>query len=211
MEEENISVVVRIRPLQSFEKENGETSCVKAASGGKEVHVKVGPQEAQVFSCNKCFGKETKQTPFFEESGITSLLDSAIEGYKVCAFAFGQTGAGKTYTVVGPWSSIIPNHENDGMLGRSLNYIFDKLDCLNTKFTVKISCLEIYHEHVYDLFSEEKERTSLQVREHQTDGFFLEGSKLIECATKKAAFKQVLRLINAFGIVHNVTKLILQL
>ena len=37
----------------------------------------------------------------FMNSGITSLLDSSVEGYRVCAFAFGQTGAGKTYTVIG--------------------------------------------------------------------------------------------------------------
>ncbi len=31
------------------------------------------------------------------------------------------------------------------------------------------------------MFSDEKERVSLPVREHSTDGFFLEGMKLIEC------------------------------
>ncbi|KAJ1433990.1 hypothetical protein B484DRAFT_394294 [Ochromonadaceae sp. CCMP2298] len=38
---------------------------------------------------------------FFSECGITELLDSAMKGYRSCAFAFGQTGAGKTFTMVG--------------------------------------------------------------------------------------------------------------
>ena len=46
-----------------------------------------------------------------------------------------------------------------------------KLHELNiTKFSLKISCLEIYQEHVYDLFAEERERVSLPVREHMAEG-----------------------------------------
>ena len=72
------------------------------------------------------FPTTTLQSNFFSQSGITSLLDSAILGYRVCAFAFGQTGAGKTYTVVGPDKTISFNNEA-GLLGRSLEYIFSKL------------------------------------------------------------------------------------
>jgi kinesin family member C1 len=66
------------------------------------------------------------QPQFFAQSGITGLLDAAIDGYRVCTFAFGQTGAGKTYTVVGPDKTITFNNEA-GLLGRSLEYIFGKL------------------------------------------------------------------------------------
>jgi hypothetical protein len=96
MEEENVKVVVRVRPMQTMEKKNGDIPCVKASDDGKEVQVKVGPLDAQVYKCNKCFPNDSTQALFFSESGITSLLDSAIEGYRACAFAFGQTGAGKS-------------------------------------------------------------------------------------------------------------------
>jgi len=29
------------------------------------------------------------------------MLDHAFEGYNVCIFAYGQTGAGKSYTMMG--------------------------------------------------------------------------------------------------------------
>ncbi len=47
------------------------------------------------YSCHRCFPKDVDQTNFFSESGVTALLDSALKGYRACAFAFGQTGAGK--------------------------------------------------------------------------------------------------------------------
>jgi hypothetical protein len=95
MEEENIQVVVRIRPMQAEEKKSGDVPCVKAVNEGREVQVKVGPLDAQVYRCNRCFNPETNQQEFFSECGITELIDSATEGYRACAFAFGQTGAGK--------------------------------------------------------------------------------------------------------------------
>lgn len=95
IEEENVKVVVRIRPMQTEEKKSGDVPCVKGVNDGREVQVKVGPLDAQVYRCNHCFNAETNQVDFFLECGITDLLDSSIQGYRACAFAFGQTGAGK--------------------------------------------------------------------------------------------------------------------
>lgn len=191
-EEENIKVAVRIRPLQQGEASRGETSCVRAGSDGREVQVKMGPLDAHIYRCNKCFPPETSQEAFFSECGLKDLLDSAIGGYRACAFAFGQTGAGKTYCIVGPGSAPRLGEASDGILGRSLDYLFKKLNSLNVKYTLRLSCLEIYHEQVYDLFSEAPvgrggERESLPVREHATDGFFLEGCRMLPCATAKQA------------------------
>lgn len=180
--EENIKVVVRIRPLQTNEKKNGDISCVQSIANGKEVQVKVGPLDAQVYRCNQCFTIDTTQLTFFNESGITELLDLAMQGYRACAFAFGQTGAGKTFTMIGPSKSINHREKQMGLISRSLEYLFNKLKPLKTRFKIRLSCLEIYHEQVFDLFADEKERVSLSVREHATDGFYLEGCKLVDCA-----------------------------
>ena len=62
---------------------------------------------------------------------------------------------------------------------------------MQVKFNVRISCFEIYHENVFDLFAEEKDRAPLGVREHSTDGFFLVGCKLINCQSYKVACNAV--------------------
>jgi len=200
MEEENIKVAVRIRPMQNVERKEGDIPCVKASDDGKEVQVKVGPLDASAYRCNQCFGNETTQSEFFNECGITELLDSAMKGYRSCAFAFGQTGAGKTFTMVGtPKGAGVSNHNREkqnGLISRSLEYLFIKLEEAGVQFSIKLSCLEIYHEQVFDLFAEEKDRTPLAVREHAADGFFIEGCKLVDCvsyAVANAAFEAAAR------------------
>ena len=79
--EENIKVVVRIRPLQQNEINKGETSCVRAnGEENRDCQVRMGPLDAQVYKCNKCFPPDTLQDTFFTECGLTNLLDSAIGG-----------------------------------------------------------------------------------------------------------------------------------
>lgn len=186
--EENVLVVVRIRPIQRSEEAKGEKPCVESIGNGKEVQVKTGPLDAHTYRCNACFPSDTSQLSFFTQCGVTNLLDSALSGYRACAFAFGQTGAGKTYSCFGPsMDNISPGDINEGLLGRSLNYLFDKLNGLDCKFLLRISCFEIYHENVYDLFCDNHERSPLVVREHSTDGFYLEGCKLVECKSYKVA------------------------
>lgn len=102
----------------------------------------------------------------------SDLLDSTLNGYRTCAFAFGQTGAGKTFTMMGSaigksgpgvhsaGSVTVMSHRdklNMGMVGRSIEYLFAKLESMEiSKCKIKISCLEIYQEHVFDLFAEER-------------------------------------------------------
>jgi hypothetical protein len=104
-----------------------------------------------------------------------------MKGYRACAFAFGQTGAGKTFTMVGLPKGSNNREKQSGLISRSLEYLFHKLEAAGVQFTIKLSCLEIYHEQVFDLFADEKERVPLSVREHAVEGFFIEGCKLVDC------------------------------
>eukprot|EP00603_Paraphysomonas_imperforata_P008060 CAMPEP_0114428580 /NCGR_PEP_ID=MMETSP0103-20121206/9009_1 /TAXON_ID=37642 ORGANISM="Paraphysomonas imperforata, Strain PA2" /NCGR_SAMPLE_ID=MMETSP0103 /ASSEMBLY_ACC=CAM_ASM_000201 /LENGTH=1182 /DNA_ID=CAMNT_0001597821 /DNA_START=245 /DNA_END=3793 /DNA_ORIENTATION=+ len=179
--EENIKVIVRSRPLNEREKKAGEESCVARANEGKEVQIRVNAREAQAFRCDSMLMGETTQEDFFKKSGIVNLLDSALGGYRACVFAFGQTGAGKTHTVVGGSTVVQSRSEDSGIMGRSFDYLYDKLKGLGIHFTVKVACMEIYQEQLFDLMVSEKERSALAVREHQTEGFFVEGCKLMVC------------------------------
>lgn len=193
--EENIRVVVRSRPLNDKERKAGDESCVARANEGKEVQIRVNAREAQAFRCDSMLMGETTQADFFNKSGIINLLDSALGGYRACVFAFGQTGAGKTHTVIGGSTVVQSRDEESGLMGRSFDYIYDKIQTLGINFTIKIACMEIYQEQLFDLLVLEKDRSPLAVREHQTDGFFVEGCKLMVCPTVEEAVNALNRAL----------------
>ncbi|CAD7923540.1 unnamed protein product [Amoebophrya sp. A120] len=56
-------------------------------------------REAETFEFDSVFGPSSTQTDIFEE--CADLVQSALDGYNVCIFTYGQTGAGKTYTLLG--------------------------------------------------------------------------------------------------------------
>lgn len=72
-----------------------------------------------------------------------------MNGYNSCILAYGQSGAGKTFTMG-------LNEKNLGLISLSLDSLFKKIRQRNgdEEFTVSASYIEIYNEKVYDLLSE---------------------------------------------------------
>eukprot|EP00659_Diplonema_papillatum_P019442 gene19442-29959_t len=103
------------------------------------------------FTFDKVFGPTVDQGTIFNE--ISQLIQSSLDGYKVCIFAYGQTGSGKTHTMEGPDPSV--ESDNNGMIPRAVNQIFDNCQWKSkqTGFTFRLLCsfLEIYNETVHDL------------------------------------------------------------
>eukprot|EP01050_Picozoa_sp_SAG11_P016158 SAG11_NODE_2172_length_3721_cov_2.345941_1_plen_360_part_10 len=102
------------------------------------------------FAFDKVFAGHCGQTEVFSE--VSRLVQSAIDGYKVCIFAYGQTGSGKTYTMQGATTP-----ESRGIIPRSLEMIVSETQRLadqGWKYTLHASFLEIYNETIRDLLAE---------------------------------------------------------
>ncbi|CAF0886482.1 unnamed protein product [Didymodactylos carnosus] len=74
------------------------------------------------------------------------LLGSVLEGYNATVFAYGATGAGKTYTMLG-------TEHNPGVMYRTLHDLFVEIQQFDGKreYQVSMSYLEIYNELIRDL------------------------------------------------------------
>ncbi|CAH1774965.1 unnamed protein product [Owenia fusiformis] len=110
------------------------------------------------------------QRKVYEDIGI-EMLEHAFEGYNVCIFAYGQTGAGKSYTMMGRnepgQQGIIPQLCED-----LFNRIKDNSDS-DVQYSVEVSYMEIYCERVRDLLNP-KNKGHLRVREHPLLGPYVE-------------------------------------
>uniref|UniRef100_A0A8C7PXA7 Kinesin-like protein n=1 Tax=Oncorhynchus mykiss TaxID=8022 RepID=A0A8C7PXA7_ONCMY len=74
----------------------------------------------------------------------------ALEGYNGTVMCFGQTGAGKTYTMTGATE----NYKQRGIIPRALQEVFHEVEQRSDHaFSVHLSFLEIYNETLVDLLA----------------------------------------------------------
>lgn len=95
------------------------------------------------------------------------MLNHAFEGYNVCIFAYGQTGAGKSYTMMG-------SRDEEGIIPRICRNLFTSMTDINTVYSIEVSYMEIYCEKVRDLLNPHANSSSLRVREHPLLGPYVE-------------------------------------
>eukprot|EP00985_Skeletonema_marinoi_P007822 scaffold3482_cov128-Skeletonema_marinoi.AAC.8 len=104
------------------------------------------------YGFDKVFNPVNDQADVWE--GAEPLVQSAIDGHKVCMFAYGQTSSGKTHTMIG--DSI-----NRGLIPRAVEKLFaskkefERSFAGNVSVSIKVELLEIYNEEVFDLLDAE--------------------------------------------------------
>ncbi|KAH9610955.1 hypothetical protein KSS87_002495 [Heliosperma pusillum] len=152
----NIRVFCRVRPLLPDEGLNADTKIISFPTSteamGRGIDLLQNGQK-HPFLFDKVFLPDTAQENVFVE--ISQLVQSALDGYKVCIFAYGQTGSGKTFTMMGKPG----NPELKGLIPRSLEQIFAARQSLQSqgwKYELQVSMLEIYNETIRDLLSTTK-------------------------------------------------------
>ncbi|XP_023777842.1 kinesin-like protein KIF9 isoform X3 [Cyanistes caeruleus] len=84
------------------------------------------------------------------ETVAKNVVAKALQGYNGTIMCYGQTGAGKTYTMTGAASE----YRNRGIIPRAIQQIFKSAaEFLNILVSVRISYLEIYNESLFDLLA----------------------------------------------------------
>lgn len=191
MAEENVKVAVRVRPFNSREKArdpeliismDGPRTTIRDPSGQHADKTFTfdysywshsGFEEKEDKSLHKVDAKYATQEDVFNDLG-QGVLNNAYEGYNTSLFAYGQTGAGKSYSMVG-------YGPNKGIVPLAFEALFQKVhanDDENTKYQVMFSMLEIYMEQVEDLLADPKLRKKggLKVRQNpQLGRFYVDG------------------------------------
>ena len=120
-EEENITCYVRCRPLNESEIELN-ANCISISKDKKSISIK---NCDNAYNYDKIFPAETDQKTIFNEIGLP-LVKKFLSGYNSTIFAYGQTGTGKTHTIIGPLESLFDDsNDNFGLIPNILNYLFN--------------------------------------------------------------------------------------
>ena len=108
-------------------------------------------QETWTYSFDKIL-HNASQEDVFQYCG-EEIVRKVPDGYNGTIMAYGQTGAGKTFTMNGS----TPNFKYRGLIPRAINLIFQEIGSKHDHdIVVKVSFLEIYNEQIYDLLSDER-------------------------------------------------------
>ena len=121
------------------------------------------------------------------------MIRNALNGYNTSLFAYGQTGAGKTFTMLGPRSSFTSSSYNSDDLGLIPRMCKSLID--DGTVSVEISFMEIYNERVRDLLTK-RSKSNVRVREHPRRGVYVEDLSSFAVSS----YDEVLKLLTRGGL-----------
>uniref|UniRef100_A0A7N6B9R5 Kinesin motor domain-containing protein n=1 Tax=Anabas testudineus TaxID=64144 RepID=A0A7N6B9R5_ANATE len=175
----SVKVAVRVRPFNSREIGRNAKCVIQMQGNSTCISNPKQPKDgAKNFTFDYSYWSHTttddpsfaSQRQVYKDIGEEMLLH-AFEGYNVCIFAYGQTGAGKSYTMMGKQE---PGQE--GIIPQLCEELFQRTG-ENTDpdltYSVEVSYMEIYCERVRDLLNPKSQGT-LRVREHPILGPYVE-------------------------------------
>jgi len=215
-ENARVKVIIRIRPLSQKEKAGGHKIIVQGLGSSQQLIVwdpscfEAASRPATMGLDPACWSREfcfdrclwsvdpnndnyVNQDGVFDEIG-TPILNWILGGYNCCVFAFGQTGAGKSYTMMGDLKADASKY---GLIPRICHGLFESPEATaaqaneGTEMIVTFSHMEIYNENVRDLLANPSSGF-LRVREHPRQGVFV--SNLTTISVNK--FEDIMSLIS---------------
>uniref|UniRef100_A0A668AKM2 Kinesin-like protein n=1 Tax=Myripristis murdjan TaxID=586833 RepID=A0A668AKM2_9TELE len=152
-----LQVALRIRPLSDAEQE--EAATIVAHRVDDQMVVLMDPMEdpddilranrsrEKTYMFDVAFDYTANQEEVYRAT-TKELIEGLISGYNATVFAYGPTGCGKTYTMLG-------TDKEPGIYVRTLNDLFRAIEETSDDmlYSVSMSYLEIYNEMIRDLLN----------------------------------------------------------
>ena len=152
-----------------------------------EKKIKVTKVKEATFKFDFAFDTQTEQAQIYQYT-TAQLVKQIINGFNATVFAYGATGTGKTYTMVG-------EGENWGIMIRAISDLFKMINQdkeKEKKFVIKISYVEIYNEIIKDLLADNK-NTQLEIRTDPQKGVILQNASFKKVTNEADAYKLIMR------------------
>lgn len=177
--EGRVKVFCRIRP--PLPREEASAGCIRVDEGTRTVEIAdegnlidrvldggsvEAPVDAKRFEFDGVFGGVVSQKEVFQEVGLDACRE-VLKGFNGCIFAYGQTGAGKTHSLLASGGQ--NGAEDAGILPRVVATLFVQIQKdVKHVYEVEAAAMQIYNEQVDDLLNPDHAKGSgqnLNVRE----------------------------------------------
>ena len=182
----SVRVAVRCRPFNDREQQLGGDSVVSMQGETTFLHHPHDEKDVRHFTFDHSFWSNNPADEHFATQEYvyhclgSQILQDVFDGYNACLFAYGQTGAGKSFSMMGIYGS----DQERGIIPRLCEDLFSRIAemekqqrQLGTSWQAKVevSYMEIYLERVRDLLMLNGETNSyLRVREHASTGPYVQ-------------------------------------
>lgn len=180
----SIDVAVRVRPLNGMEANETNTVRVmddrmvvildpaKIEGGQEEDYLRANRSRERRYAFDHAFDENASQETVYQAT-TQKLLDGVMDGFNASCFAYGATGAGKTYTMLGTAA-------NPGCMVLTVGELFERIKADDSKvYRVYLTYLEVYNENIRDLLNPSS--GYLDLREDPVKGICVAG--ITECST----------------------------
>ncbi|CDQ59593.1 unnamed protein product [Oncorhynchus mykiss] len=168
---EAVKVVVRCRPFNRREETMDNDNILEVNTKLGQITLRnprASPEEPmKSFTFDAVYDSESKQSDIYDDT-VRPLVDSVLQGFNGTILAYGQTGTGKTFTMLG-----MPTDNERGIIPNSFNHIFTQISrSQNQQYLVRASYLEIYQEEVRDLLCKDNNK-KLDLKENPDSGVYV--------------------------------------
>ena len=177
---ECVKVAIRVRPMNAREKAENSQICVEVDQTNNTVSVTSPKADTKTFQFDFVYPMDSTQRQVYDEVAFP-IVDSIFQGYNGTVFAYGQTGCGKTFTMMG----VVNDPNLRGVIPNAFEHIFGFIQSEGTskRFLVRCSFVEIYNEEVRDLLT--KNDKALDVREDPKKGTFVKDLSYVTLSNTK--------------------------
>lgn len=193
---ETVKVAVRVRPMNKREQEENSQVCVDVDPTNNQISVNSPKHETKTFQFDYVYPMSSTQREVYDQVAFP-IVESIFQGYNGTIFAYGQTGCGKTFTMMG----VVNDPNLRGVIPNAFEHIFGYINSEGSskKFLVRCSFVEIYNEEVRDLLGNNSNK-ALEVREDPKKGTFVKGlsyyplkntDEIVKCLDKGNANRHV--------------------
>ncbi|KAK4378999.1 hypothetical protein RND71_000861 [Anisodus tanguticus] len=185
----NMKVCVLFRPLNSKElSEFGDAVSVQGINSESFI-IKDEKEHEFDLSFDRVFYQGSEQADIYEFLALP-IVQGALDAINGTIITYGQTGAGKTYSMEGP-SIVDCESRKKGLLQRVVDGLFEAIMKSEkpNKYTIKLSMVEIYMEKVRDLFDLSKD--NIQIKESKVHGIILNGTTEVTISNSAEALQSL--------------------